>query len=359
MRKLLIWIVGTLALLAGALVLAATLLDTALRPVPPVVAGYHVAQVQASHRVAPLELHMWYPTQETAEPILIGQNALFYGAYAYPDARPVAGPLPLVVMSHGSGGNAPRLAWLAADLANRGMVVVATNHPGTTSGDSDPFQTIKVWERPQDMAALIDFLQTERPAGVTIDPARIGALGFSLGGHSALSLAGLKVSKARFIDYCDANAGLIDCGWMQAAGVDFATIDAALYEQSNKDIRVSVAVAVDPALPQAVADGGLSDLDVAPLIINLGAPETVPAAMRADGVAALISGARFETILGAQHFSFLAECSGLGRVIIGLAGDDNICSDAGMRDRGIIHAELQQMIGGFLADRLGAVPARQ
>jgi predicted dienelactone hydrolase len=354
MRKFLVWFILPIAILCVVVVVGASILDTKERPVPPIVAGYNVSQIEVTHRSVQLSVHLWYPTTSTGTPELIGQNALFYGAYVYRNADAPAQALPLVVISHGSGGNAPGLSWLAADLANKGMIVVATNHPGTTSGDSDPFQTVNVWERPQDMTALIDYVLDTKPNGILADPDRIATLGFSLGGHSALSLSGIEVSKDRFITYCEENAGLIDCGWMQEAGVDFAAIDADLYEQSNKDPRVMATVAVDPALPLAVKRDGTANLDTEPLIINLGDIADVPAAMRADTVAAQTEGATFVTIPGAWHFSFLAECSGLGNIIIGVAGDDNICSDQGMRDRGIIHTELQALIGDFLSDRLGA-----
>lgn len=54
------------------------------------------------------------------------------------------------------------------------------------------------------------------------------------------------------------------------------------------------------------------------------------------------------------HFAFLAECSRLGKVVISIGSEENICSDQGTRGRGKVHTELQQIIGGFLIDKLGA-----
>lgn len=248
------------------------------------------------------------------------------------------------MISHGSGGNGRQLGWIARELATNGFIVVATDHPGTTSGDSDPFQTIKVWERPQDLTALLDLLSDNPPVGLRPDMSRVGALGLSLGGHSVLSLSGLRVSKAMFIDYCDENRGKIDCGWMQDAGVDFNTIDQSKYERSNRDGRVTSVVAVDPALPHAVPAGGTEDLKAATLVINLGETEEVPAAMRADDLSARIQNAEYKAIEGAWHFSFLAECSPMGFAIIGIASPENICSDWGLRNRGDVHAELAPII---------------
>ena len=233
-----------------------------------------------------------------------------------------------------------------------GLIVIGTDHRGTRSGDSDPHQTVKIWERPADMTALLDHLLSDPPLGLQPDITRIAALGFSLGGHSALSLAGLRVNKALFNDYCDSNAGLADCGWMQRAGVDFTAIDAARYAQSNRDPRITAVVAIDPALPQAVPLDGVADISAQALILTLGEIDTVPEAMRADALADRM-GATFETIPGSAHFSFLAECSMLGKVIIGLAGEDDICSDRGLRSRTEIHDAVLTRSAPFLKAHFG------
>jgi predicted dienelactone hydrolase len=256
-------------------------------------------------------------------------------------------------MSHGSGGNAERLGWIASELAAAGMIVVAPNHPGTTSNDSDPFQTVKTWERPADLSAALDYILTSPPLGITPDQGRVGVLGYSLGGYSALGLAGVRLSKAAFITYCTQHPEELDCGWMLKAGVDFSAIDPALYEGSNRDPRVSVTVAVDPALPAAMQPDSLAALATKTLIINLGSPDTLPQGLKSDQIAAQIPGAHYHAVPGAHHFSFLPECSGLGFVIIGIAGDDNICSDFGFADRAAVHAEVLGQVLPFLTSAFG------
>lgn len=102
---------------------------------------------------------MWYPAISDQVPELIGQNALFYGFHAYRDATTDSEPKPVVLLSHGSGGNAKGIGWLASDLATRGFVVLAVNHLGTTSRDSLPSAINHIWERPNDLKALLDFAQ--------------------------------------------------------------------------------------------------------------------------------------------------------------------------------------------------------
>lgn len=337
-----------LALIVGLVVIAGVTLDTKVRPAPETAPGYRLTSTPAPHRDRDIPVHVWYPAEPDAEPpVLLAQNALFYGHYVHIDAPAATGPFPVVVLSHGSGGNAPQMGWLIREMVASGMIVVATNHPGTTSRDSDPFQTIRIRERPADLTALLDWtLGSDLPA----ESNRVGVLGFSLGGHSALALAGSRVTKAAFIDYCATHDGMPDCTWMLNAGVDFATIDQPLYEADHSDPRVRAAVAVDPALSLATTPDSLAAMDLPVLVINLG--QDAPAAMRADALAATLPQGAYHVEPESWHFTFLAECSPLGRIVIGLASPDNICSDAGLRPRAEAHAALAARIVSFLSDTL-------
>lgn len=346
-------VLGLVALFAG-VIAAAFLLGTSPRPVPDALAGFHQTTLDVAHRAAPLPLFIWYPAISDAAPELIGQNALFYGFFAFRDAKPKDGPYPVIVLSHGSGGNALGLGWLASDLAARGIIVLAVNHPGTTSGDSFPEATVKVWERPDDMKALLDFAAAELPLDLIADMERVGAVGFSLGGYSALALGGAEVSKSHFIDYCRSFPDKLDCGWMNAAGLDFDAIDAVRYEQSNRDSRLKAIVAVDPALPLALKDGGLAAVTAPTLLVQLGQTETIAEGMRWNVAVSDFRDGRLYTAPDTYHFAFLAECSALGGIVIAIAGDDNICADKGTRDRGEVHTELRGVIGDFLTDTLGS-----
>lgn len=343
---------GTVAL--GLLLLGTVSLnDTRVGPIPAEAPGFRVLQIDAPSRPEGLSLHVWYPSG--AGPItLIGQNALFFGFHARRDAVGDGLPHPVVLLSHGSGGNAERLGWIGAALAARGMIVAAVNHPGTTSGDSLPARTVMPWERMADLVAVLDHLQRDPPPGVVPNMARVGALGFSLGGGTVLLASGVRLSKASFQEYCVRNAGNDDCGWLAEGRVDLDLIDRARYEQDNRDPRIKAVVAVDPALSQAMRAESLARLPAA-LIVNLGSAGTIPLAMRADDLAAGIPGATYLAISGTHHFGFLARCSLLGVIVIALASDDNICSDWGLRDRDAVHAELARDIGGFLAARLQGV----
>lgn len=327
-------------------------LNTAGRPSLPAT-GYHLETLALPNRSQPVSVHIWYPTSATGPTTTVGENALFWGFPAYPDAMPAPGPHPIVLMSHGSGGKAFRHLWLATRLAAAGFIVIAPDHPGSTSGDSDPARTLQIWDRPADLSALIDWISTGPPLGLQPDLGHIGAFGFSMGGFSVLASAGAQVSLDAFTDYCDTYAGQIDCGWYQSAGIDLGALDRTLFEQANLDPRISATVALDPALARAMTTGSLAQISSPVLVINLGTPTEMPAQMEAGGMAAHLPNARHLYIAGAVHFSAMDNCRLLGRIIIGLAGTDSICADSAVRSRTVLQAELAPLIVGYLQAQRG------
>ena len=309
--------------------------------------GYTTQMLDVAHRDTALEVHLWYPATAQDEITLVGANAVFTGAPAFVDAPPQAGTYPMILLSHGSGGNAANLSWIAGALAERGFVVAATNHPRTTSRDSIPLETVKVWERPMDLSALIDAGLAGDFNGLSIDANAIGALGFSLGGHSVLSLAGAEVSQADYTTYCTDMAQMMDCVWLRGGGVVFEELDDPRFEQSNGDPRLSAVSSVDPALSQAYVTTSLQALQTPVQLINLGVGAGVPAAVDAAHLAPHIHGAELNQIADASHFSFLGECTWKGSAILRIAGEEAYCADPGTRARDDIHGELQATIGGF------------
>ncbi|MEA9393443.1 hypothetical protein SJI19_23410 [Acerihabitans sp. TG2] len=59
----------------------------------------------------PMEVAVWYPAQQDGTPELIGDNAAFVGLEVAQDASPLPGAHPLVVISHGFGGNWKNQLW--------------------------------------------------------------------------------------------------------------------------------------------------------------------------------------------------------------------------------------------------------
>jgi len=312
--------------------------------------GYHITTLDVAHRAAPVEVHVWYPTLAEDAPVEIGGNILFHGFAAQIDAAAAPNDAPLIVMSHGSGGNAAQMGWFATQMAAQGYIVAAPNHHATMSRDSDPYQTPHIWLRNQDLSAVIDTFAAGEVHDVTADMDQVAIAGFSLGGGAALSVSGAGLSKAAFIEYCNGEDTPIDCAWMMAAGVDFTQIDQEMYEADWTDPRIMATFAVDPALTRAMTQPTLSDIDHPVMTIGLGSQADIPLAVDASHLTTKIPGARHTWVEGAAHFSFLPTCGWIGKIATSVAGDDNICSDFGLRNRDAVHADVVAVARGYFAD---------
>lgn len=318
--------------------------------------GVRTLSVFAPDRGRDMPVTVWYPAAAGGTAGLVGDNQLFKGAPALKDAPIAEGHFPLVLFSHGSGGRIEGMSWLAAALAEAGFIVAGPDHPGTTSGDSTPAATPKIWERTADLSALIDRFSTDAGWRTAIDPARIGVVGFSLGGAAAMEIAGARADLEAYARYCD-GYGKWDCAWfaggrgyvgdvpVDVEKVDLRKIDKLRFEQSNRDPRVRTVVAVDPGLAQAYQPDSLRAIDIPLTFINLGNPDTIPEAVISDKLAALVPDSTYAAVADSVHFSFLPECKDGGAALLKSLGEvDPICNDPGKRTRADIHAELKRLI---------------
>lgn len=316
--------------------------------------GITYGSAYAPVRDETVDFHIWYPATPGGRAVTVGGNGVFHGTPAGRDAPMAGGAYPMVLISHGAGGNAGQFGWIASELASAGYVVVLPNHPGTTSRNASADGAVRVWERPADISAVIDEI-TNNPLEYTfIDSTRIAALGFSAGGYTAMALAGARVDPAALQSFCDdGDQGMSDCAFLEQGGVDLHAMDLSPAGQELRDPRIHAAVVIDPGIVGTLTEPSLSAIDIPMLVINLGEEQRVPAGVYARPAADLIPIAQYEIVPDAIHFSFLAECTSKGAEILAREGEpDPLCSDAGGRDRQAIHSEL----AGVILEFLGALP---
>jgi predicted dienelactone hydrolase len=316
--------------------------------------GVRMIELPSSSRGTDLKVMVWYPAQAGGTPVRVGEDRLFRGTEALKDAPPADGAFPLILVSHGSGGGIANLDWIATRLAASGFVVAGPNHSGTTRGNSTPIDTTKIWQRPADLSDVLTVLKSDPFWGPHIDAGRIGAFGFSLGGHTVLALAGGRVDREAYARYCDLNRTMPDCVWFASGNVDLRQTDKPLFERSNLDPRFKSVVAIDPSVAQAFTAESLRAISIPVHIINIGSPGTIPVAVRFDKLAAEIPDADYQTVDGAVHLSFLAECQPDARTFLKSVGEtDPLCDDAAgnPRSREAIHTQFAAMIeAAFLHD---------
>lgn len=333
------------------LLLYATLTPSAAKAKDADHVGFRTLTIAGREPGRLLDTLVLYPASGPGIATQLGENAVFVGTEADRDAPMEAGRHPLIVVSHGSGGNAAGLSWLTIHLAAMGYVVAVPNHPGTTSGDSNEKRTAEIWRRPADLSATIDAMLKDPVFTTRVDEKAIGALGFSLGGYDVLALAGAEQRRADFASYCGRNRAMMGCDWLRRGGVDLAALDPR-FDANHRDPRVKAVLAVDPAFAPSFAEASLQAVRVPVQFVNLGTPATTPGIVEAQNLADTIPNARLARIADAIHFSFLGVCKAKGAEVIAAEGDEPICSDGGGRERADLHRDIMDLVTRFICDTL-------
>lgn len=306
----------------------------------------------------PLHISLWYPT-DNAEPVAeVGANRVFLGISAVTNAKPLGEARPLVVLSHGYGGNWRNLNWLAGELVHQGYVVAAPDHPGTTTFDKSPTEAAKLWERPHDLSRVIDALTGDPTLAGTIALHRIAAVGHSLGGWTVAALAGARFSPDRFLEDCKAQPNPRTCGLAAELGITKAS--AASLDTYMGDARIGAIVSLDLGLARGFTPESLATVHVPVLIFGAGIDiGDLPAKLESGYLAENLPKATttYIEIPDAMHFSFMQLCKPGAVELIeqDTPGDGIVCKDGGTRGREAIHREVAERISAFL-DK--AIPAQ-
>lgn len=345
-RLLIIFVIILLTLVAAFTVLTRgknPALDT--NPVGVVERAFHDAQ-----RDRLLNAYIWYPTTETEAVTLLDDNVVFHGFTAIMTATTMPQQHPLIVLSHGSGGNRANQGWLATELARQGAIVVAANHPGSTSRDSAPATNILAWNRPKDITFLLDSMLSDAQFGGLIDADRIGMIGHSLGGYTALAVGGGVLSVDQFIDYCKDAPDAPDCAFYLGGGVDLTQIDRKQFEQPLRDERVDAVIAIDPAYARSFQLESLQDMSDVLLI----AAESNGGFKTDISVESLATDLELHDdyieLADAHHFTFLPECKPLGYYLLMIFETDGelLCWPEEGSQRADLQASTQQLVIDFL-----------
>ncbi|OCW55834.1 hypothetical protein AWJ14_15260 [Hoeflea olei] len=300
-----------------------------------------------------LKGYVWYPTSQTEGLATHHANPVWAGIEAIAEAPVAPGRFPLVVVSHGMYGNAMNQSWLAADLARRGYVVAAISHPGTSTWLRDADDARQMWERPKDISRLIDHLLASSSLSGTIDPDRIFMAGHSLGGFTAVELAGGRYDRETFKTYCAAHPDELTCDIFDRWNIGKTPEDRAAMQADLSDPRLRGIAVFDLGGTQAFSPASLNEIKT-PLLV-IGAPEDIhgldlDVESRALVAALPKSSVTYLEPAGLAHFDFLGECTENGLAILAEEepADRFVCID-GTTERRALHAMIADAVATFFA----------
>lgn len=249
---------------------------------------------------------------------------------------------PLIILSHGWHGDRFGHSWLAEALVKEGYIVAAIEHTHDTNYDSsDAFLYANMWQRPKDLSALLDHLLQHPRFEKTIDPSKIGAIGFSLGGLSVLWLSDIKASPDLFQQAMARYQR--DDVWPQSTQEKMSQIDWRQAEQSYYDPRIKAIISLAPDLGQGFSEKGLQQAKTPALIIIGDRDSITPQKDNAAHYAAHMPQTSLITLNEAHHFTFMNSCSQLGESIT-----PHLCGQESLETRKNLHLEIFSHILNFL-----------
>lgn len=235
--------------------------------------------------------------------VMDGDQPVIEAGVWYP-AEPTAVTRPMIVISHGNGGNFRSHRDTAEALAKAGFVVASLTHTGDNNRDQS--RATDVVDRARQLSVLIDHMLGQWEGRARIDPARIGAFGYSAGGFTVLATAGGDPDLTRLVDHCRAHPDFYDCRLIaqhpRPAGQGTPRLP--------HDARLKALVVAAPALGFTFTREGLANVTQPLQLWQAGDDRILPSPVYVEPVRdALPRQPDYIRVEGAGHFDFLAPCS--------------------------------------------------
>ena len=196
-------------------------------------------------------------------------------------------PAPVVVISHGLGSDRIAFQYLAKHLASYGFAVAVPEHPGSNAQQIQNLVTGRTNElaepaefinRPLDIKDLLDYLtklSTTDPAYQgQLDLQRVGVIGQSFGGYTALALAGAGINFAQLENDCQ----LENETWNLSLLLQCRARGLERNQYNFSDPRIKAAIAINPIVSSILGETNLSQIKI-PVMLIAGSADTVAPAL--------------------------------------------------------------------------------
>ena len=294
---------------------------------------------------APLEVDVWYPSDAPAMLRFLGPFRQTVAA----DGAIAGSQLPLVVISHGTGGGAETHYDTALALAEAGFIAAALTHSGDNWRDrADSLTRRNFIERPRHIRLAIDYLLTAWPDREHIAAARIGAFGHSAGGFTVLVAIGGNPELARLDSLCHEHPDERGCQRRQQQVAALGPSGDPPASVWVHDERIKAAVVAAPTAGYAFTAAGLAAVKAPVQLWEAEDDERAPNRWNGDIVKAnLPSPPEAHLVQAADHFAFLAPCSAsLSRMV------PEVCAEVPGFDRTAFHRDFNVAVVAFFRKQL-------
>lgn len=232
------------------------------------------------------------------------------------------GSVPLVVISHGLGSDRSTFAYLAEHLASYGFAVAVPEHPRSNAKQMEALLQGIVKEvaapsefvdRPLDIRYVLNYLTQQassNPSLRRLNLRRVGVIGQSFGGYTALALAGAPLNFSRLAQACTEDKQVNTFNISLLLQCRALELPQKPYELA--DPRVAAILAVNPIDSAVFGPESLRQIQIPTMIVS-GDADTVAPAVPEQIVpfSWLQSPDRYLVLIDrASHFSTLAESAG-------------------------------------------------
>lgn len=290
---------------------------------------------------AHVDAGIWYPGDGDEKPEQLGLNE-----QDVVDGGSIRGTdLPLVVISHGTGGSLGGHYDTAIALAKAGFVVAALTHPGDNYRENS--RAFFISGRPKQVSQLLDFMLQRWSGRASLSTQKIGAFGFSAGGFTVLALIGGRYDLSRVSGHCAAYPDEWVCRQLaNHAAPEGVTVQRA--DGTDTDSRIKAAVIAAPALGYTFGKAGLADVHVPIQLWRAEDDQILPQPFFAQAVYdALPVAPQYIVVPDAGHDDFLAPCSAaLAQQV------PDICTSAPGFDRTAFHRRFNASVVDFFKENL-------